>query len=152
MVSPPSRTRRSRCRSSPLVVNGSVGASGSRLLRMQAQITCTSCLSFAPCSALRKGLHTTSMRPFPHLEHETKSGAIRTSYLCPPPKTVRRAHPTTRAFLDALVFLVPKLQLGNPVLEAPASRFHRRGGHHEAMKVSHRFSAPSLRQAVRNAR
>ena len=34
------------------------------------------CLSMAPSSALRQGLHTTSMRPLARLEDEALSGAI----------------------------------------------------------------------------
>ena len=37
----------------------------------------TPCLSMAPSSALRQGLHTTSMRPLARLEYEALSGAIR---------------------------------------------------------------------------
>ncbi len=65
-------------------------------LRSPAKITCTSCLSFVPSSALRKGLHTTSMRPLPRLEYETKSGAICTGYFCQAPKLPTWERPSPR--------------------------------------------------------
>ncbi len=38
-------------------------------------------LSFCPCSALRRWLHTTSMKPATRLEHEQKSGVIPVDFI-----------------------------------------------------------------------
>jgi hypothetical protein len=50
-------------------------------LGQRKELNPPSYLSFCPCSALRRWLHTTSMKPATRLEHEQKSGVIPVDFI-----------------------------------------------------------------------